>query len=119
MSAGEHFTELRLLYPVFYLIDQFLHFLKNILILSLLTELDENLGILNLPIEPVPSLYRFLHRGPLTEDFLGLLLIVPETGAGDFRFEFLNTLPLTIYVKETPEGWRFFLRILQYVRFLP
>src|SRR5512146_1710270 len=112
MGAREHPLELGLADPFLKLVVEFPHLGEGRFVLRLAPQLDEDLDVLPLPVEPVPSGNGLLHGGPFLEDPLGSFLVVPETGDCDSCLQFLDILPLPIYVKETPEAWQYALQVL-------
>ena len=114
MGAGEHLLEFSGGNPFLQFIVQPSDFGKSFTIFRFRTKFDEDPDVLHLPGKPVPTLNRLFLGGPLLEYSLGGLGIVPEARLGNFSLEFLDILPLTVYVKETPKVWR---SVLQGLRF--
>jgi hypothetical protein len=104
MGTREHLLKLGSLDPPLQFVVEPLDLDEGLIILMLRTQFDEYVDVLDLTVEPVPRLHDLFEGGPLLQDLLGRLLVIPETGVGNLRFEFLDVLPLAVDVKETPEA---------------
>jgi hypothetical protein len=62
----------------------------------------QGFDILKFPAQPLPDANGALFGGAFLLHRLGSLMVVPETGLGDFFVEGLQVLQLLIDVKDTP-----------------
>jgi hypothetical protein len=86
--------------------------LKGRLILDFAAEFNQNTNIFRKPYQLVPAIENLFNNGSFTQDSLGRLIVIPKALNSYAGFNFLNILPLAIYVKETPEAWKSALRAL-------
>jgi hypothetical protein len=104
MGTGKHLSELSLGYPVLDLVVQRPYLGQGVLVLDITPQFDEDLDVIQLTSQTVPTVNGLFQGCPLPQRLLRRISVIPEPGLGDTRFQFLDILPLPIYFKETPEG---------------
>ena len=110
MGAGEHALELGRLDAFLQAAVHLRDLGKGRLVLGFLPQLDHHPHVVQLPDERVPALDDLFQGGAPAEDLLGSVHRIPETGRCDLGLDLLERFPFGVYVKETPEVWRYVLQ---------
>ncbi len=108
MLTGEHPGELHLIDQLDQIGKHPVDLDESLLVFALFAELDQDLGVFQLLSGRVAILDDLLQHGPLFQQLLCFLPLVPEIGVGNFRFQFLNSFTLGIDVKDTSRVLRVF-----------
>jgi len=69
-------------------------------------KLYQNLDIFQATANRIAILNQFLQNGPFLQDFLGLLVVIPEFRFGNLGLQLCNPLPLAVNVKDTSSARR-------------
>jgi hypothetical protein len=107
VGSGEHSLEFCRSDSFFKLLVLLVCLLKRSLILDFTAEFNQNTNIFSLPYQVVPTVENLFNNGSIPQDCLGRLIVIPKARDCYAGFNLLNILPLAIYVKETPEAWKF------------
>jgi len=59
-------------------------------------------------IDRLPVGHQLLQQGPLLQNFLGMLVIIPEVRLGNLGFQLCNPLTLAVDVKDTSSAQQAF-----------
>jgi len=108
MFAGEHAGEFHPFDLALQIRQQFAHFLESCLVFALLAQFDQHQQIVEFVLRGGPVVDQLGQRGPLLQDLLGTLVVVPELRLGNLDFQFTDTLTLAIDVKDTSSARRAF-----------
>jgi hypothetical protein len=102
MGAGKHLLEFGVGYRLLQLFVEPVHLFQRRGILRFSPKLDQHPDIFLIAAEPIPVLHDLPQGGPLLEEPLGILGVIPESGSGNGRLQLKDILPLVVYVKVTP-----------------
>jgi hypothetical protein len=106
VGTGEHSLELYSGHFSFKLFILFVCLLKRGLVLDFTAKFNQSTNIFRQPYQTIPAVENLFNNGSFPQNCLRRLIVIPETLDGYAGLNFLNILPLAIYVKETPEAWR-------------
>ena len=118
VRAGKHPLELDGHHRLLEGFVELVHLFERRFVPGLGAQFDEHLDVLGLTVQAIPAVDRLFHGCPFLQHLLRSLIVVPETGSGNARLQFLHVFPLFLYVKETPRVWRSARRALRFVQLL-
>jgi hypothetical protein len=104
--AGKHPGKLHLADFLLQIGEHPAHFSQCLLVFDLSAKLYQNLGIFQAAANRIAIRNQFLQDGPFLQDFLGLLVVIPEFRLGNLGLQLCNPLPLAVNVKDTSSARR-------------